>query len=176
MDGPAAGALRRCGFCFDSFCFHGKFGPLKEMGVRVEITPKGVKVDSEALCALVAVAVERGAPSGLPTEVMSGVELLKMYSASGMRMYAFRVSEEGVYYYFAVKTEEGWRAAGGKYGGKQVMIYGEGAHAIAEAINAVYSEMGIDRRVEVKYDKKDTPYIQLTNMDLKLLGLRQHEP
>jgi len=56
------------------------------------------------------------------------------------------------------------------------MIYGEGAHAIAEAINAVYSEMGVERRVEVRYNKKNTPYIQLTNMDLRLLGLRQREP
>ena len=133
-------------------------------------------MDSETLWALVAVAVERGAPSGLPTEVMHGVELLKMYSASGMRMYAFRVSEEGVYYYFAVKTEEGWRAAGGKYSGKQVMIYGEGAHAIAEVINAAYSEIGVSRRVEVKQMEDGTPYIALTNVDLRLLGLRQREP
>jgi len=53
---------------------------LKEVGGRVEITPRGVKVDSEAMWALVAVAVERGASDKLPAEVMPGVELLKVYN------------------------------------------------------------------------------------------------
>jgi len=86
---------------------------LKEMGARVEITPEGVKIDSEALWTLVAVAVERGAPSGLPAEVIPGVELLKVYNVGEVRMYIFRA--EGVHYYFAVRTREGWRAASGKY-------------------------------------------------------------
>jgi len=72
---------------------------LKEAGVRVEITPKGVKVGRETIWALVATAVERGAPSALPAEVMPGVELLKVYNASGIRLYAFKVSEDGVQYY-----------------------------------------------------------------------------
>jgi len=70
---------------------------------------------------------------------------------------------------FAVKTGERWRAAGKKYGSRYVMIHGKTAVAIAEAI---YREMGVDRRVETKYDKKGVPYIQLTNIDLELLGLR----
>jgi len=98
---------------------------LRALGAPVEITPRGVKVDSEALWALVAAAVERSAPSGLLAEVMPGVELLKVYNIGEMRMYAFRV--EGVYYYFAVKTGEGWRAAGGKHAKWQVTIYGEAA-------------------------------------------------
>jgi len=145
---------------------------LKALGVRVEITPGGVKVDSEALWSLVAAAVERSAPSETPAEVMPGVELLKVYSAGGMRIYAFRVSEEGVHYYFAVKTGQEWRAAGGKLRGRNVEIYGEVAETLAKAINAIYSEVGVERRVEVKQLKNDTPYIQLTNVDLELLGLK----
>jgi len=144
---------------------------LKEVGVPVEITPKGVRVDGEAMWALVAAAVEGGAPSGLPAEVMPGVELLKIYSASGMRIYTFRVSEEGIHYYFAVKTEQGWRAAGGKYVERQVQIAGETARTVAEAIFAIYSEMKVERRIEVKQLKDGTPYIRLTNVDLELLGL-----
>ena len=122
--------------------------------------------------ALVAVAVERNTPNKLSAEVMPDVELLKIYSASGMRMYTFRA--EGVHDYFAVKTREGWRAAGGKYDSKYVVIHGEAARAIANAINALYREMGVERRVEVKYDKRyNAPYIKLTNIDLELLGLRQ---
>ena len=145
---------------------------LKEVGVPVEITPKGVKVDSEAMWALVAIAVERSALSGLPVEVMPGVELLKLHSAGGTRMYIFRA--EGVHYYFVVKAGEEWKAAGGKYRKRQVQIAGEAVPTIAEAINAIYREMGVDRRVEVKYDKyRDRHYIILTNVDLELLDLKR---
>jgi len=147
---------------------------LKALGVRVEITPKGVKVDAEAMWALVVAAVERSTPSELPAEVMPGVELLNVHSASGMKMYIFRA--EGVHYYFVVKTREGWRTAGGKYVGRQVTIHGQAAHIIAEAINAIYREMGVERRAEVKYDKDGTPYILLTNEDLRLLGPARREP
>jgi len=143
---------------------------LKAAGVPVEITPRGIRVDGEAMWALVAVAVERSVPDKLPAEVMPGVELLKVYNIGGMRVYAFRA--EGAHYYFALKTKEGWRAAGGKYDGKMVLIYGEVARAVADAINATYSEMGAERRVEVKYNKDGVVYIQLTNVDLELLGLR----
>jgi len=115
---------------------------LKEVSVPVKLMPKGVKVDSEALWVLVVTAVKRDAPSGLPAEVMPGVELLKVYSAGGMRIYAFRVSEEGAHYYFAVKTGQEWRAAGGKLSGGRVMIAGEAAPTIAKAINAIYRERG----------------------------------
>jgi len=145
---------------------------LKEVGVLVEITPEGVKINGEALWALVAAVAERGVPSGLPAEVMPSVELLKVYSAGGMRMYAFRVSEEGTHYYFAVKAGQEWRAAGGMRTKLQVQIAGKATRAVAEAINALYSEMGVDRRVEVKYDKRyNAPYIRLINEDLRLLGL-----
>jgi len=136
----------------------------------VEITPKGVKVGREAMGALVAAAVERSAPNGLPAEVMPGVELLKVYSAGGVKMYIFR--SEGVHYHFAVKMEKSWRAAGGKYRGGVVLIYGEAVHTVADAINALYSDMGIERRIEVKFDKDGTPYIILTNVDLELLGAK----
>jgi len=144
---------------------------LKEVGVPVEITPKGVKVDGETLWSLIAAAVERSVPSRLPAEVMPGVELLKVHSAGGLKMYIFRA--EGAHYYFAAKTGQEWRAAGGKYNGRQIQITGEAAPTIAEAINAIYSEMGIDRRVEVKQMKDGRPYIRLTNVDLELLGLTQ---
>jgi len=88
-----------------------------------------------------------------------------------MEMYAFRAG--GLHYYFAVKTEQGWRAAGGKYDGKYVTIHGDAARAIADAINALYREMGVERRVEVRYDKNRVPYIKLTNVDLELLGLKR---
>jgi len=140
---------------------------LKEVGVRVEITPGGVKIDGEALWSLIAVAVERSVPSVLPAEVMPGVEV---HSAGGVRMYIFRA--EGVHYYFAVKTEEGWKAAGGKYVGRKVEVAGEAARVVAETINALYREMGVERRTEVKY-KNGVPYIQLTNVDLRLLGLER---
>jgi len=149
---------------------------LKEMGVRVEITPGGVKMGGEAMWALVATVIERGAPDRLPTEVMPSVELLKMYSAGDMKLYIFRVSEEGIHYYFAVKTKQRWRAAGGKLSGRRVIIYGEAARAVADGINALYRERGVDRWIEVRYSKHyNEPYIQLTNVDLRLLGLRQHE-
>jgi len=145
---------------------------LREVGVPVEITPRGVKVGREALWALVAAAVERSTPSVLPVEVMPGVELLNVHSAGGLKMYIFRVSEEGVHYYFTVKTKEGWRVAGGKYSisNKVIQITGEATRVVAEAINAVYSEMGVERKVEVKQMKDSTPYVNLTNVDLKLLS------
>jgi len=90
-----------------------------------------------------------------------------------MKLYVFRTSEEGVHFYFAVKTGEGWRAAGGKQSGRQVQINGEAAQAVADAINALYREMGVERRVEVKYDRKGTPYIYLTNVDLRLLDIKR---
>jgi len=114
-------------------------------------------------------AVERGALRGLPMEVMPGVELLNVYNVGGMKMYIF--CAEGVYYHFAVKTGEGWRAAGGKYVKRQAQIAGKAAEIVANAINAIYSNMGVDRRVKVSYDKKGTPYIRLTSVDMGLLGL-----
>jgi len=43
---------------------------------------------------------------------------------------------------------------------------------VAKAINALYRERGVERKVEVKCDKrKDVPYIKLTNEDLRLLGV-----
>jgi len=144
---------------------------LRKVGVPVEITPRGVKVDGETLWALVAAAIERGAPGGLPAEVMPGVELLKVHSVGGLKKYIFRA--EDLHYYFAVKTEREWRVAGGKYVERHVNIHGEAVSTIADTINALYREMGIDRRVEVKYGKrKSIPYIQLTNIDLELLGIR----
>jgi len=144
---------------------------LKALGVPVEITPRGVKINSETMWALVAAAVEKGAPGKLPTEVMPGVELLNVYNIDGMKMHAFRVFEEGVHYYFAIRTKEGWRAAGGKQSGRQVQIYGETARVVADAINAMYRERDVERKVEVKQMKDGTPYVKLTNVDLELLGL-----
>jgi len=80
------------------------------------------------------------------------VKLLKVYNISGLKMYIFRA--EGTYYYFAVKTEQGWKAAGGKFSGGEVTIYGKAVYTVAEAINAVYREMGVERRVEVRKTKK----------------------
>jgi len=85
---------------------------LKALGVPVKITPEGVRVDDEAMWALVATVVERDTPSRVPAEVMPGVELLRAYSVSSMKTYIFRA--EGLHYYFAVKTGEEWRAASGK--------------------------------------------------------------
>jgi len=143
---------------------------LKALGVPVKLTLRDMKVDGDAMWALVAVAVKRSMPSELPAEVMPGVELLKAYNTGSMKLYIFRV--EGVHYYFVVKTENEWRTAGGKYVDRLVMIYGEVARAIAEAINAIYREKGVDRKIKVKY-KKGAPYIYLTNTDLELLGLKQ---
>jgi len=143
---------------------------LKEVWVRVEITPKGVKIDSEVLWALVTTVVERGTPSKLPVEVTPSVELLKVYSVGGTKMYIFRA--EGAHYCFAVKTGQEWRVAGGKRAKWLVLIHGEAAYAVAEAINAIYREMGIDRRIEVKYGKNSVPYIYLTNEDLRQLGVK----
>jgi len=146
---------------------------LRALGVPVEITPKGVKVDGEAMWALIAAAVEKavekGVLGGLSAEVAPSIELTNVYSAGGMCMYVFRA--EGAHYYFAVKTGEGWRAAGGKYVGRQVQIAGEAAHIVADAINAVYSEKSVERRIEVRQKKTGVPYIQITNVDLELLGL-----
>jgi len=84
-----------------------------------------------------------------------------------MKLYIFRA--EGGHYYFAVKTGQGWRAAGGKDVGKHVQIAGKAAPIIADAINALYREMGVERKVEVKRLKNGKPYIRLTNVDLGLL-------
>jgi len=143
---------------------------LKALGMPAEITPRGIKIDGKAMWALAATAVERSELSRLPAEVMPGIELLKVYSASNVKMYIFRT--EGAHYYFAVKTKEVWRVAGGKYDGKRTQITGEAAPTIAEAINAIYSEMGVERRVKVRRDKRGVLYIQLTNVDLELLRLK----
>jgi len=42
--------------------------------------------------------------------VTPSVELLKVYSAGGVKMHIFRA--EGAYYYFAVKAGREWKAAG----------------------------------------------------------------
>jgi len=146
---------------------------LKALGVPVEIMPGGVRVDGEAKWALVAAAVERGASNKLPAEVMPGVELLKVYNVGDMKLYALRVSEEGTHYYFVVKAGEEWKAAGGKQARRQVLIKGKAVTIIAETINAIYHERGVERRIEVKYDKDGTSYIYLTNVDLELLGLKR---
>ena len=52
-----------------------------------------------------------------------------------------------------------------------MIIHGETAHTVAEAINAIYREMGLEKRVEVMYDKKGVTYLRLTNEDLKLLNI-----
>jgi len=155
---------------------------LKALGVPVEITPRGVKVDAEAMWAMVATVVERAVESGglklvqesdgriKSVEIVPNVELLNIYNAGDLKMYAFRV--EGVHYYFAVKTGQGWRTAGGKHARWQVQIRGEAAETVAKAINAIYCERGAERRVEMKRDKNGAPYIQLTNVDLELLGIR----
>jgi len=146
---------------------------LKALGVPVEIMPKGVKINSKAMWALVATAVEKaiehGGVSKWPAKVMPDVKLLKVYSIGNTRMYVFRA--EDTQYYFAVKTEQGWRTTGGKYSGGKVKVAGESVPIIADAINVIYRERGVERRVEVKYDKKGVPYIKLTNVDLRLLGL-----
>jgi len=150
---------------------------LNEAGVPVEIAPRGVKVYREALWALVTMAVEkaieRGALSGLPAEVMPGVELLNVYNVGGMKLYIFRA--EGAHYYFAVKMEKEWRAAGGKYDGKHVIIHGEAARAVADAIDVLYRDRGVERGIKVKCHKNGVPYILLTNVDLELLGLTRRE-
>jgi len=134
---------------------------LKELGVRVEITPRGVKVGREALWALVTTAVEkaieRRALSGLPAEVTPGVELLNVYSAGGLKIYIFRA--EGAHYHFAVKTGQGWRIAGGKQSDRRVIIHGEAARAVADAINVLYRERGVERGIKVKYHNNGVPYI-----------------
>jgi len=142
---------------------------LKALGVPMEITPRGVKVSGEAMWALVAVAIERSASSKLLAEVIPGIELLKVYNVGGVNMYIFRT--EGVHYYFAVRTKEGWRASGGKLSGRVVDIFGEALRAVADAINAIYSERGVERRVEVKKKRNGVPYIRLTDIDLELLDL-----
>jgi len=157
---------------------------LRALGVPVEITPKGIRMDREAMWALIAATVERSTPSGLsvevapgvelfklPAEVLPGVKLLNMYNANDMKLYVFHA--EDVHYYFAVKTKEGWKIAGGKKTVGQIIIYGQAAETVAKAVSAIYSHMGVKGRVEVKYRKKDgEPYILLTSEDLKLLGIR----
>jgi len=54
------------------------------------------------------------------------------------------------------------------------MIIGKAAEVVARAINAIYSERGVERKVKVRYNK-GKPYIKLTNVDLELLGLIQRE-
>jgi len=73
---------------------------------------------------------------------MLGVELLKVYSAGGMKLYIFRA--EGVYYYFAVKTGQEWKAAGGKHAKLQAKIACKAAPTVADAI---YRGMGVERKV-----------------------------
>jgi len=48
------------------------------------------------------------------------------------------------------------------------------AELVAKTINAIYSEWGIERKVNVRYNK-GKPYIRLANVDLELLGLIQRE-
>jgi len=156
---------------------------LKAAGLPVEITSVGVRVGDKATWALAAMAVEKaiekGELAGPPAELAPRVELLKVYNAGGIfdvgiKMYAFRVSEEDIhYYYFAVKTGRIWRAAGGRLRRGVVKVDGGAARTIADVINAVYREMGVERKVEVRQRKNGTPNIILTNEDLELLGLTQ---
>jgi len=59
----------------------------------------------------------------------------------------------------------------GEYYDKQVTVKGDTARTIADVINAVYRENGLKRRVRVKLSKDSTPYIKLTDADLRLLKL-----
>jgi len=156
---------------------------LKALGVPIKLMPRGIKIEAEAMWSLLAAVVEKAIEKGAvklvqgsdghikPAEVSPGIELLNVYCAGDMCMYAFRAFEKGVHYYFAVKMGEGWRAAGGKYSERRVEITGKAACAIADAINAIYRERGVERRVEVKQKKSGMHYIKLAKIDLKLLGL-----
>jgi len=65
----------------------------------------------------------------------------------------------------------------GRKAERQMGVYRrEAVHTVAEAINAVYNEMSIERRVKVKQKKDSTPHIDLTNEDLRLLGLARRKP
>jgi len=59
-------------------------------------------------------AVEKDAFDKLPTEIMLGVALPKVYNIDETPMYVFQASEESLHY-FVVKTGHMWKAAGGKY-------------------------------------------------------------
>ncbi|WP_193322824.1 hypothetical protein [Pyrobaculum calidifontis] len=54
------------------------------------------------------------------------------------------------------------------------MIVSKAAEVIARAINAIYGERGVERKVKVRHNK-GKPYIRLANVDLELLGLIQRE-
>jgi len=57
-----------------------------------------------------------------------------------------------------------------------VQIAGELARTVAEAINAIYREMGVKRKVKMRYNRAGVPYINLANEDMRLLGLTPRQP
>jgi len=42
-----------------------------------------------------------------------------------------------------------------------------------KTVKAVYSERGMERRIEVRKARYNVPYVRLANVDLELLNLRQ---
>lgn len=72
--------------------------------------------------------------------------------------------------YFAVRTEEGWKAAGGKHDGKRAQIKGKAVLTVAEAVNAVYHETNVESKDEVRQRRHILH--QGHQRDLELLGIR----
>jgi len=106
---------------------------------------------------LVVTTVERSAPSKLPIMVMLGVEPPNVHSGSDVKIYVLCLKD--VHYYFTVKTREGQRAACEERYNRRVQI---NAETVVNAIKAIYSRAGVERRAEVRWSKDDTPYITLT--------------
>jgi len=88
---------------------------------------------------------------------MLGVEPSNVHSSGDMKVYILCL--EDVHYYFAVKTRESQRAAGWEHYNRRVRI---NAETMANAINAIYSHAGVERRAEVRWHEDGTPYIILT--------------
>jgi len=137
---------------------------LQALGIPAEITPDGVRLNGDALWTLLAIAVDGISP---PAEVVPGVTLANRHSVDGRTLYTFLYeNEKGVGIRFVVKNGNEWKTAGGLLQRDFVVVYDKRG-IVADAINAVYRNMGVSWRIVTK----DGTFV-LVPRDLKLLGIR----
>jgi len=137
---------------------------LQALGIPVEITPDGVRLNGDALWTLLTIAVDGVSP---PAEVVPGVTLANKHNVDGRTLYTFLYeSEKGLGIRFVVRGGGEWKTAGGLLQRDFVVVYDKRG-IVADAINAVYRNMGVSWRIVTK----DGTFA-LVPKDLKLLGIR----
>jgi len=139
------------------------YSSIRALGMPVGLTPEGVRLSNRAMWALLALAVEGVEPV---TEILPGVLLAGKYDVDGHKLFAFVYTPNDEVIVRFVLSGSGWKSASGRLYKSRVHLRGNIAE-VADAINAIYLKMGVNRRVVVSGD-----VLVLALRDLALLGLK----